>query len=190
MSVDKTAALAALGLFSFATIAWADATDPCVKKGIPKELKTSKITHYYSATDRKQHQRGEGAPWKGTGKTPLVACKTVAVDPSVYPHGTVFYIPAIVGMKCKNKDGSESVSDGIVRAVDTGDDIKGAGRFDFFIGGCDSVNKQASECNDNIESWRKIQKRLADDKGVSFCVLKKGANDKGTDYSSSIGAYE
>ena len=59
----------------------------------------------------------------------LVPFRTIAVDPSVIPLGTVLYIPELVGIKLP--DGT--THDGYVLAHDTGQGILG-NRIDVFVG--------------------------------------------------------
>lgn len=55
---------------------------------------------------------------------------SVAADTSIYPLGTVVYVPAVRGTSVP--DGS--IHDGYFIVRDTGGNINGRGRFDFFTG--------------------------------------------------------
>jgi len=63
----------------------------------------------------------------------LVPYRTIAVDPTFIPYGTVFYIPAAVGTKLHLPDGTTAVHDGYFFAGDTGGAIL-ENHFDVFIG--------------------------------------------------------
>lgn len=63
----------------------------------------------------------------------LVPYRTIAVDPSVIPYGSVVYIPAARGSKIVLDNGSEVQHDGFFFAGDTGGAIKGT-HIDVFTG--------------------------------------------------------
>jgi 3D (Asp-Asp-Asp) domain-containing protein len=63
----------------------------------------------------------------------LIPFRTVAVDKSVYPYGTVLYIPEAVGNKLVLPDGSVTYHDGFFFAGDTGSAIKG-NHIDVYTG--------------------------------------------------------
>jgi 3D (Asp-Asp-Asp) domain-containing protein len=63
----------------------------------------------------------------------LVPYRTIAVDPTFIPYGTVLYIPAAVGTKLQLPNGDAAVHDGYFFAGDTGGAILD-NHFDVFIG--------------------------------------------------------
>lgn len=60
---------------------------------------------------------------------------SVAADLSIYNLGDVIYIPIFAGLKMSNGQ----THDGYFIVRDSGTNIKGYGRFDFFLGDSDSV---------------------------------------------------
>ena len=63
----------------------------------------------------------------------LMPFRTIAVDKSVTPYGTVIYIPAARGTKLTLPDGTKIIHDGYFFAGDTGSAIK-QNHIDVFIG--------------------------------------------------------
>ena len=63
----------------------------------------------------------------------LVPYRTIAVDKSVFPIGTLIFIPDAVGVEIVLPDGSKSKHDGYFFAADMGGDIKGD-HIDVFLG--------------------------------------------------------
>jgi 3D (Asp-Asp-Asp) domain-containing protein len=63
----------------------------------------------------------------------LVPFRTIAVDPTLIPIGTVLYIPAAKGVKVVNASGNEEIHDGYFFAADTGGAVKG-NHIDVFTG--------------------------------------------------------
>lgn len=63
----------------------------------------------------------------------LVPFRTIAVDPTVVPIGSVLYIEAAKGVKFVNAKGSEEIHDGFFFAADVGGAIKG-NHIDVFTG--------------------------------------------------------
>jgi len=63
----------------------------------------------------------------------LVPYRTVAVDPTRIPYGTVLYIPAAKGIQIQLENGSTAEHDGYFFAGDTGGAIKG-NHIDVFTG--------------------------------------------------------
>ena len=70
---------------------------------------------------------------KGTANYQLYPCKSIAVDPSVIPIGSVIYMPEAVGISYIAGDGNKAVHDGYFLAVDVGSEIKGQ-HIDVFLG--------------------------------------------------------
>lgn len=65
--------------------------------------------------------------------TTVVPYRTLAVDPSVIPLGTVVYIPAARGTVVTLEDGTSRIHDGYFYALDTGGGIEG-NQIDVFLG--------------------------------------------------------
>lgn len=63
----------------------------------------------------------------------LVPLRSIAVDPSVFPNGTVLFIPRLRGATMSLPDGRQVQHDGFVFAADRGGAIKGQ-HIDFFKG--------------------------------------------------------
>lgn len=81
-----------------------------------------------------KHGLGDSSDSKQTFKAMcLDPFYSVAADTSIYPLGTVVYIPAVRGTAIP--DGS--VHDGYFIVRDSGGNIDGRGRFDFFTGDVD-----------------------------------------------------
>lgn len=78
----------------------------------------------------------------------LVPFRSIAVDKSRIPYGTVLYIPKARGTKVTLPDGTTRVHDGYFIAADTGGAIKG-NHIDVFFGTTDPVKKNV------FSSWVK-----------------------------------
>lgn len=77
---------------------------------------------------------GSQAPFGlGVGGFRLVPYRTIAVDPSVIPFGTLIFIPALAGKSFTDPDGVARTHDGYVYAADRGGLITGR-HVDFFSG--------------------------------------------------------
>lgn len=70
---------------------------------------------------------------KGTKNYNLVPFKTIAVDPSFIPVGSVLFVPAAKGVQYVNEQGETAVHDGYFFAGDVGSKIKG-NHIDVFLG--------------------------------------------------------
>jgi 3D (Asp-Asp-Asp) domain-containing protein len=74
-----------------------------------------------------------------------VPFRTIAVDPTVIPHGSVLYIPGLRGSSVTLPDGTVRNHDGYVFAGDVGEAVKG-NQVDFFI----ATMKESS--NDEVDT--------------------------------------
>lgn len=149
----------------------------------PMATYRTRMTYYFAARHASQHRRVEGARWVGNRSNRLKACTEVAADQRFYPYGTELYIPSLVGIKCKERDGRVVTSNGIVRVADTGGAIKGRGRFDFFHGLCDRVNTRTNTCADYQSDFARVLSRVRRE-GVKVCVRRLGNGRKSTGASS------
>lgn len=70
---------------------------------------------------------------KGVSNYNLVPYRSVAVDQSVIPYGSVLYIPAAKGQEYTDATGKVKKHDGLFLAADTGSKING-NHIDVFIG--------------------------------------------------------
>lgn len=92
---------------------------------------------------------------QGSGKSyynkhnALDPCRTLAADVSLYPIGTVIYIPSMEGKICPQNN---QPVDGCFIVGDVGEAIKGQGRFDLFTGECVNYNKRTNSCDDEFNS--------------------------------------
>lgn len=92
---------------------------------------------------------------KGSGKSyynkhnALDPCRTIAADTSIYPVGTVIYIPSMEGKICPQNG---HPVDGCFIVGDVGEAIQGQGRFDLFTGECLNYNKNNHTCSDSFHS--------------------------------------
>lgn len=66
----------------------------------------------------------------GPRNTCLDPYRSVAADPAFHKQGDVVYVPDLCGVELPNGE----THDGFLIVRDTGDRIKGQGRFDFYIG--------------------------------------------------------
>lgn len=66
----------------------------------------------------------------GSARVCLIPYKSIAVDPSKLKYNSVVYVPSLK----KIDESGKMIHDGCFVAHDTGGNIKGYGRFDFFIG--------------------------------------------------------
>ena len=71
----------------------------------------------------------------GAASTCLFPYFSIAADPKYYHMGEIIFIPQIRGKTFRNpRTGRMGTHNGYFMIGDTGGNIKGAGRFDFFIG--------------------------------------------------------
>jgi len=88
---------------------------------------------------------------QGTGKglfnttNALDPCRTLAADLTVYPVGTVIFIPEMKNKICPQ---SKMPIDGCFIVADRGSAITGGQRFDMFTGECSNYDKRTSTCLD------------------------------------------
>jgi 3D (Asp-Asp-Asp) domain-containing protein len=82
---------------------------------------------------RTRFQAAKGAFGDGVKNYRLIPFRTIAVDPTVIPYGTVLYIPKARGQVVTMPDGTTAIHDGYFFAGDTGGLIK-ENHIDVFIG--------------------------------------------------------
>lgn len=93
---------------------------------------TSDLCRYGHGPNRDQRQTFK--------KMCLDPYHSIAADLSIYKLGDVIYIPAFVGLKLENQE----THDGYFIVRDSGSNIKGYGRFDFFLGdGLQNASRQS-----------------------------------------------
>jgi 3D (Asp-Asp-Asp) domain-containing protein len=85
------------------------------------------------ALGRSRFKRSRGPYGEGAGDVDLVPYRTIAVDPSTLPLGTVLYVPDARGVTVTRPDGTRVVHDGYFFAADTGGAIKRM-HIDVFCG--------------------------------------------------------
>ena len=83
---------------------------------------------------------------KGAYGIPLVAQRTVAVDPDYVPLGSPLYLATTY-------PSSNTPLEKVVVAQDTGGAIKGAGRIDFFWGSGDEAGELAGRMKQDTQVW-------------------------------------
>lgn len=83
---------------------------------------------------------------KGAYGIPLVAERTVAVDPEFVPLGSPLYLATTY-------PASSSPLEKVVFAQDTGGAIKGAARIDFFWGSGEAAGEQAGRMKQDTKVW-------------------------------------
>lgn len=83
---------------------------------------------------------------KGAYSIPLVAQRTVAVDPEYVPLGSPLYLATTY-------PSSNAPLEKVVFAQDTGGAIKGAARVDFFWGSGDEAGEQAGRMKQDTQLW-------------------------------------
>jgi len=81
--------------------------------------------------------RAKGPFGDGVNGYLLRPYRTLAVDPSVIPYGSVLYIPSARGTQITLSDGASIIHDGYFFAADTGGAING-NHIDVFIGSADA----------------------------------------------------
>jgi 3D (Asp-Asp-Asp) domain-containing protein len=82
---------------------------------------------------RTRFQKAKGEFGDGVRNYRLIPFRTVAVDPTVIPYGTILYIPQARGRQVTLPDGTTALHDGYFFAGDTGGLIK-QNHIDVFIG--------------------------------------------------------
>lgn len=86
-----------------------------------------------SATNRVRFKLSNTLYGEGTGGNQLVPYRTIAVDKTLIPIGSVIYIPAARGTLVTLPSGQQAVHDGYFYAADTGAAIKG-NHIDVYVG--------------------------------------------------------
>ncbi|MCB0377461.1 MAG: hypothetical protein KDD33_03125 [Bdellovibrionales bacterium] len=94
----------------------------------------------------------------------LDPCKTIAADQSIYPKGTLVFIPGMAGKICPQ---SGKPVDGCFVVGDIGHAIKGKGRFDLFTGECKNYKANTNTCADKYMNDFRVAK------GASFYVVPR-----------------
>jgi 3D (Asp-Asp-Asp) domain-containing protein len=112
----------------------------------------------YEVMDVARFPWGRGAKF-GEASAPLVPFRTVAVDPSVVPLGTVLFVPAWRGRVWPGG----RVSDGCVRAEDTGSLIAGR-HLDLFVG-----SARFAELLDSVHTVERVRVY----EGTSACRIHR-----------------
>ena len=95
-------------------------------------------TSWIDATSRSRFGLANGAFGDGVKDYRLVPFRTIAVDPSFIPFGSVVFIPSFRGQIFKLPNGASATHDGYFFAADTGNGIK-QNHIDVFIG-TDKIN--------------------------------------------------
>lgn len=93
----------------------------------------------------------------------LTPCLSVAADRRFHNIGETLYFPNLKGTICNGKP-----HDGIVRVDDVGGAIKGANRFDFYMGECRSITSGVCFDPPGMPLQQKMDKS-------SYCVVPKTA---------------
>jgi 3D (Asp-Asp-Asp) domain-containing protein len=88
--------------------------------------------------------KGNGASRYNTTNA-LDPCRTLAADPSVYPIGTVIFVPDMRNKICPQ---SGMAVDGCFIIGDIGSAIRGGQRFDIFTGECSRYSTRTNTCDD------------------------------------------
>lgn len=103
--------------------------------GLGEEHQTDCSTLYKSqpAAGRARFRRVRRASTMVGHHTTVVPYRTLAVDPSFIPLGSVVYIPAARGTVVALEDGTSRLHDGYFYALDTGGGIEG-NHIDVFLG--------------------------------------------------------
>ena len=96
------------------------------KKGYKREVRGIEKSRFFIAAKKAKYGHGQGN-WH------LSPLRTIAVDPTKIPLGSLVYIPALKGLKGVLPGGAKIVHDGYVFAGDTGSGIKG-NHIDIFQG--------------------------------------------------------
>lgn len=86
----------------------------------------------------------------GAAGVPLIAGRSVAVDPAYWSYGDLIFIDAPQG----NLVGADRGYRGLVTALDTGGAIRGAVRADFYVGRGDAAGQQAGRVRHPFRMWR------------------------------------
>ena len=96
------------------------------------ECKRFKNFSSYKATGQVLWVKTEGFGW-GVKNFKLCSFKTIAVDKSVIPFGSVVYIPKAKGVKYIDHNNNEQIHESYFLSEDVGGSIKG-NHIDVFIG--------------------------------------------------------
>lgn len=107
----------------------------------------------------------------------LTPCLSVAADRRYHTMGESLYFPNLKGTMCNGKP-----HDGFVRVDDVGGAIKGANRFDFYMGECTSIKSGVCFEPPGMPLQQKMDKS-------SYCVMAKAPRAEGvTEPQTEIGS--
>ncbi|MFC0633692.1 MltA domain-containing protein [Brevundimonas balnearis] len=98
-----------------------------------------------------QLQPDDGEP-VGAAGVPLVARRSIAVDPASWRYGDLVFIDADGG----NLAGARASYRGLVTALDTGSAIRGPVRADFYMGRGDAAGEEAGTVRHPLRMWRLV----------------------------------
>ena len=103
--------------------------------GLAKKKQVNcKPFHKYTKSGRIRFQEARGPYGDGaTGTYSLIPLRSIAVDPTLIPYGTVLYIPKAKGLKITFSSGETIIHDGYFFANDTGGAIK-ENHIDVYVG--------------------------------------------------------
>ncbi len=121
---------AMLGLLGTAAAARADDWN------MPAPDATGTVMSMYGSWYHMMNRRTvtKAAPYgRGSTRFRLVPYRSIAADRSVFPAGTVLYIPELRGKVLTAPDGTSFTHDGYVMVVDSGSGVRGH-HIDFFAG--------------------------------------------------------
>lgn len=88
----------------------------------------------------------------GAAGVPLIAGRSIAVDPSQWSYGDLIWIDAPRG----NLVGADRGYNGLVVALDTGGAIRGPVRADFYVGRGTEAGRQAGRVRHPLRMWRLV----------------------------------
>lgn len=86
----------------------------------------------------------------GAAGVPLIAGRSIAVDPTQWSYGDLVWIDAPQG----DLVGADRGYHGLVTALDTGGAIRGPVRADFYVGRGDAAGLQAGRVRHPLRMWR------------------------------------
>ena len=86
----------------------------------------------------------------GAAGVPLIAGRSIAVDPTQWSYGDLIWIDAPQG----DLVGADRGYRGLVTALDTGGAIRGPVRADFYVGRGDAAGLQAGRVRHPLRMWR------------------------------------
>lgn len=114
----------------------------------------------------------------GGAGTCLIPYIDVAADKNFYSYGDIIEVPALKGVSVPSPSGGFMTHPGFVRVSDTGGAIKGANRFDFYIGNMKHLS------NENPLGPRGLQLNQKDNCVYSYRKVATGTAEWNTASSS------